>query len=272
MSRNGLLIALALAVLVGGLFAAHPELDLKISAYFVRTDFRSDHTFGLRFHPQVWALRDAIISVTAVMVLAAAAAPAWKALRPATRMAIPGRAVILLLSTLALGPGLLTNVVLKDHWARPRPVDVIEFGGSERFMPWWKPGGDCARNCSFVSGDAAGAYWTLAAAAVVPGPWRPLAFAAALTFGAAMSLLRIMAGAHFASDVFFSGLFTFLIVWIVYALLYRWPATCTTDEAIERLVVRLAARVRARLPGLRRRLRPRPGATREGAQRALDFG
>ena len=32
-----------------------------------------------------------------------------------------------------------------------------------------------------------------------------------------------MAGAHFPSDVIFAGIFTFLIVWIVYALIYRWP-------------------------------------------------
>jgi membrane-associated PAP2 superfamily phosphatase len=261
MSRTGLLIALALAVLVGGAFAIHPELDLKIAAYFVKSEFRPDHTFPLRFHWRLWAWRDAIISVSGVIVFAAAAAVAWKIARPAARMAIPGRAVILLLATLAVGPGLLTNVILKDFWGRPRPVDVIEFGGEERFMPWWKPGGDCAKNCSFVSGDVSGAYWTIAAATVVPAPWQPLAIAAALTLGGAMSLMRIMAGAHFASDVFFAGFFTFIVVWLGYALLYRWRPTRTTDEAVEAAIERFAAWMKSWRPASRRRIAAAPKAS-----------
>jgi len=35
------------------------------------------------------------------------------------------------LLALVLGPGLLVNGVLKDHWNRPRPRDLVEFGG-----PW----------------------------------------------------------------------------------------------------------------------------------------
>jgi lipid A 4'-phosphatase len=37
-----------------------------------------------------------------------------------------------------------------------------------------------------------------------------------------MATLRMMAGAHFPSEVIFAGVFTYLIIWIVYALIYRW--------------------------------------------------
>ena len=43
------------------------------------------------------------------------------------------RAAWFLVVTLALGPGVVTNLILKDHWHRPRPIDVTEFGGSFRF-------------------------------------------------------------------------------------------------------------------------------------------
>ena len=95
-------------------------------------------------------------------------------------MLLSGRAVLFLVTTLALGPGLVTNVILKDHWGRPRPIDVTQFGGNEHFVPWWDPRGDCPGNCSFVSGDVSGAVWTVAPAALVPLPWRPLAYGAAL--------------------------------------------------------------------------------------------
>ncbi|MEI9804295.1 MAG: hypothetical protein WDN48_07260 [Pseudolabrys sp.] len=63
---------------------------------------------------------------------------------------------------MALGPGLAVNVLLKDHWGRPRPIDVTQFGGMDKFVPWWDPRGACPNNCSFVSGDVAGAFWTIA--------------------------------------------------------------------------------------------------------------
>jgi lipid A 4'-phosphatase len=40
----------------------------------------------------------------------------------------------LLLSVIA-GPGLIINAVLKDHWDRPRPRDVVQFGGVMQYTP-----------------------------------------------------------------------------------------------------------------------------------------
>ena len=45
-------------------------------------------------------------------------------------------------------------------------------------------------------------------------------------------------GAHFFSDVAFSGVFTFLIIWLLYALIYRWR-TRITDEQVERAIERV---------------------------------
>jgi membrane-associated PAP2 superfamily phosphatase len=241
MGRTGLFIALALAIVVGGIFAIWPELDLKIASIFVKSDFRPEFTFGLRLHPVVWWLREIGLWISAIVVAPAVAAIVWKLIRPRDPMLIPGRAAILLIVTLALGPGLVVNLGLKEYWDRPRPVDVTQFGGNERFVPWWDPRGDCDKNCSFVSGDVSGAYWTLAAAAVAPIAWQPLAYAGALLFGSTMGLLRMMAGGHFISDVFFAGFFVFIIIWLCYALLYRWPSTRTTDKAVEQSIERVAS-------------------------------
>ena len=100
--------------------------------------------------------------------------------------------------------------------------------------------GDCPGNCSFVSGDVAGAFWTVAPAALAPPQWRALAYGAALALGAGMAAIRVMAGAHFVSDVVFAGVFTFLIIWLVHGLIYRWPRTRLSDEAVERAIARIA--------------------------------
>jgi membrane-associated phospholipid phosphatase len=183
-------------------------------------------------------------------------------------MRVSGRAIVLLLASLALAPGLLVNVALKEHWDRPRPIAVREFNGPDRFVPWWDPRGECRHNCSFVAGEASGAFWTLAPAALAPAPVRIFAYAAAIAFGAAVGILRMAFGAHFFTDVAFAGVFTFLIVWTVHGALYRWRRTAIADATIERAIERVfmpphAALLRfvARFSGRARRAGPRPGGT-----------
>ena len=127
--------------------------------------------------------------------------------------------VLFLSLSLALGPGLLVNVVLKEHSQRPRPVQTLDLGGQWEFRPWYRFDGQCERNCSFVSGEAASAFWTVAPAMLAPPPVRPVAVAGALLFGAATAALRMAFGGHYLSDVLLAGLFTLLIALILYRFL-----------------------------------------------------
>jgi membrane-associated phospholipid phosphatase len=67
-----------------------------------------------------------------------------------------------------------------------------------------------------------------------------LTYFAAFALGTGMATLRTMTGAHFPSDVIFSGVFTYLIIWVVYALIYRWPRTRLSDDHVDRWLSRLA--------------------------------
>ena len=241
MNRTGLVIALAIAAIVGVVFGVDPKLDLALSAPF----FDPNHLgFWVRLDPIANGLRDfARLAVTA-LVAPAALAILGKLVLPRRPMLIPGRAAVLMIGTLALAPGLVANVVLKEHWGRPRPIDVAEFGGDRHFVPWWDPRGDCPDNCSFVAGEPSGAFWTLAPAALVPPAWRGLATAAALAFGTVIGIDRIAAGGHFFTDVAFSGVLTFLIIWVVHGVIYRWSASRISDRAVERLLERLVLPLR----------------------------
>jgi membrane-associated PAP2 superfamily phosphatase len=240
MNRTGLIVALAIAAVAGLVFGLFPSLDLAISGYFYGIVDANNNYFALRLSPAVMTARDAGLWVGTVIVAPAVAALVIKLLLPRTKLLISGRAILFLTATMALGPGLLVNVVLKDHWDRPRPIDVAEFGGSEHFRAWWDPRGDCPSNCSFVSGDVAGAFWTLAPAALTPPQVRAVAYGAALVLGTAMAIFRMMAGGHFPSDVIFAGVLTYLIIWLCYALIYRWPRTRLQDEDIEHALERIA--------------------------------
>jgi len=123
-----------------------------------------------------------------------------------------------LILSLALGPGLLVNGVLKEHTGRPRPYFTEDFGGQWAFRPYYDFNGDCPTNCSFASGEASTAAWTLAPALLAPPTLRPYAVAAALLLTLATSLLRMFFGGHYLSDVTLAALFTFLIV----LGCYRW--------------------------------------------------
>src|SRR6516165_5867018 len=226
MHRTGLTIALAIAATVGLVFAIWPQLDLDIAALFFDAHRGG---FWRSYDPVYLFARDASAWLIALVAAPAGLAIAMKLVRPQRKLLIPGRAIVLMLLSLALAPGVLANLVLKEHWGRPRPIDVAQFGGDEHFRPWWDPRGDCPKNCSFVSGDASGAFWTLAPAAVTPPQWRAIAYGAALAFGAGTGLLRMAAGAHFFTDVVFAGVFMFLLIWLVHGLLYRWPRTRITD-------------------------------------------
>ena len=130
--------------------------------------------------------------------------------------------MIFLVATVAIGPGLLVNLSLKDHWHRPRPINTQEFSGPSDFKPWYESDGACKKNCSFVSGEAATGFWMVAPAMVLPPPWRGPAILAAFAFGVAASLLRVAFGGHYLSDVLLGGLVTLIVIEI--ARMLMWPA------------------------------------------------
>ncbi len=241
MNRTGLLVALAIAVVVGLVFAIEPRLDLEISALFFDPTTKD---FGGGYQPLMSRVRDAAEWLITAIAALGFVSLAGKLLRPRRRTPMRGRAATFLLLTLALGPGIVANVVLKDHWGRVRPIGVAEFGGAGRFTPWWDPRGACPATCAFIAGEPSGAFWTLAPAALMPPQWRPLAYGAALVFGAGIGALRIAAGAHFFTDVAFAGVFMFLVAWTLHGLMYRWRPTRLSEAAIEDPLIRAGEALR----------------------------
>jgi lipid A 4'-phosphatase len=241
MNRTGLFIALSLALVVGVVFGIYPELDLKLAALFFDPQTRS---FPLKASAWAAFARDAAMWITWAMVIPALGALALKMWRPDRPLLISGRAILFLLTTLVLSSVVLSNVVFKSYWGRPRPVVVTQFNTGEfnrlDFVPWWDPRGGCARNCSFFSGEGSAAFWAVAPAALAPPAFRPLAYVAAMAFGTATGVMRMAFGGHFFTDIAAAGIVTFLVVWLTYGLLYRWPKTRISDEAIDAALTRMA--------------------------------
>jgi membrane-associated phospholipid phosphatase len=237
MNRTGLFVALGLALAVGLLFGIFPELDLKLAALFYDAPTR---TFPAKLNPLAAVARDGAMWIAWGLAAPALVALVIKLARPDKPLLMSGRAIMFLLLTLFLSAGVLTNLTFKSYWGRPRPVVVTQFNGPDQFVPWWDPRGSCGRNCSFFSGEGATAFWTFAPAALAPPAWRPLAYAAAAAFGITTSLLRMAFGGHFFTDVAAAGLVTFLVIWLAYGYIYRWPSTRLSDEGVDAALTRLA--------------------------------
>lgn len=238
MNRAGLSIALALAAAFVVVFGLYPRLDLVVAGWFYDSAARD---FPIRLSAVAIFARDAAMWIAWGFVAPSIVALVAKFMRPLKRLAIPGRTVLFLLLTMALTAGVLSNLGFKSHWGRPRPVMVTEFGGPWAFKPWYDPTGECPKNCSFFSGEGVTAFWTYAPAALAPPAWRPLAYVGATAFGLVTGALRMAFGGHFLTDVLASGLVAFFVVWLAYAMIYRWPRTRLSDEAIDAGLTRLAS-------------------------------
>lgn len=208
--------AIAAAAAIVGLSAAFilfPGVDLAVSDLF----HRSRDGFFLSQEPVLRALRKSSTLVMALMLLAAIGRWIWRVARR-RKADLAARRALFLVAGLALGPGLVVNSVFKEVWGRARPVDIQSFGGPDAFTAAWIPSTACESNCSFVSGEGAGAAWMVGAALVLaPRPWRPVAGGLALAYAVSLSANRIAFGGHFLSDILLSWAVTALVL----ALLYR---------------------------------------------------
>jgi lipid A 4'-phosphatase len=254
-ARTSFIILAFLGVLTGVIFAVDPSLDLQVASFF--RDLAAQP--GVRgFDQVIETVRQIGPLVIIAAIVPAVVALVMKIFWPLRPTLISTRSAFFLIVSLALGPGLLVNVVLKEGWARPRPGMVTEFGGDYTFMPWWDPRGACDSNCSFVSGETSSAVWTAAPAMLAPPPWRYLALAAAGLYGIAFASIRMLAGGHFLSDVIFAAIFTGLVIWTVHGFLFRWSATRVEESALNAMLEKLGRSVTRVFAAFAQSRGPRP--------------
>jgi len=111
---------------------------------------------------------------------------------------------------LLIGPVLIINVVLKNHYGRTRPVHITEFEGKARFTSVFTLSDQCKQNCSFSSGHAAGAFFLCIFAM---GRRSKMLWLLTGSLALLTCLARISQGGHFISDAYASGV---IVLWVNY--------------------------------------------------------
>ena len=225
-------------VFCGGLILL-PGIDLWASSLFYRPGdgfFLSDWAPFRLTHDHlnlaVWAFAIAV-------VVAGSASVCFRR----TVLGLSPRAAIFLLLSLALGPGLIVNTIFKDHWGRARPVQILQFGGTQKFAPDFVPSDQCRRNCSFPAGDPAVGFYLVSVALLAgSAPMRRHGVVAAVALGAALGVVRLAQGGHFLSDIIASGFLVIAIAWALHGLIMGsdaierwWQALCHPPPALRRV-------------------------------------
>ncbi len=119
---------------------------------------------------------------------------------------------VIVIITIMFGPGLFINVILKNYTGRPRPREVKEFAGKWKYRDAFQFGAP-GRGHSFPAGHPSmgflfGALYFAYRRRNKKAAYTALAIG--LAYGTAMGAGRMAQGAHFFSDVLWSGVITFI--------------------------------------------------------------
>ena len=213
--KHGLLLLLAIMAILTALtlIADHYQLDLRWTAPF----YKSGQGWYLG-RAQPWyalykygTLPGLVLAVGALFgFYFAYTRPRWMGLQ---------RYFLLIALSIAIGPGLIVNSFFKEYWGRPRPKQTTVYGGQWEYRTVFSPGipgrgksfpcGHCTMGFAFLSLTV---FWKRSRLLAWSG------WLAGLSLGGLLGMARIVAGAHFPTDVLWSlGIVTMVIV-----VLYYW--------------------------------------------------
>lgn len=204
-------------VLMGLITPLTPWLDLTFARYFFQNGFQSNALFDVLYGE---GILPAWITVGGALAILTGSfwIVSWKAYR---------RAALVLTLSLAIGSGLIAHVIFKDHWGRPRPKQVIEFGGSQPFRPYYKPNlfHQPEPSKSFPCGHCTMGFYFFALALVGLREHSKRIYLAGMILawglGLLLGLARMAQGGHFLSDVLGAALIMWYTPLVLTTLLYR---------------------------------------------------
>ncbi len=219
--RRGWLVLAGLTLVLVTVTAALTALnvDLKLAARFY--DPGRGWFLG---HEQPWQWLYRYGTIPSLVVTLAALA-GWFAGKFRRNLAVWRPYCLLVVLTTVIASGILVNAVLKQYWGRPRPDQITNFGGQWIYRDVHRPGIP-GQGGSFPCGHCAMGF-TLVSLFCVHRRSRLIAYAgggAGLILGGALSITRIVQGAHFLTDTLWSLGLNLIVAAALYYLVLAIPA------------------------------------------------
>ncbi len=189
-----------------------PHLDLAVASYFYDGKAFSEHpyfTFLFKFGEMFGFFFGA---VTLLFYLLSWISKKHRHFRQGS---------LLIGLTLFMGAGVITNAILKEYWGRPRPKQLVEFGGTLNYRAFWQPNFEANREPqkSFPSGHVAMGFFYLSLIVVGHRYNNKMLYymgvALTLFWGVGLMVARVAQGGHFVSDVLISPIIMWLTVLVI---------------------------------------------------------
>lgn len=201
-----------LIVGVSFIFTLFPTIDLTVSNWFAK-----DGNFILGDNVLLRSLRDYSRLLTTVIIWSMVLLTALCIACSRRLWRCAAHKPLFVLSSFFAGPVVVVEA-LKFAIGRARPRHLVDFGGSADFTPVWQFAAACSHNCSFPSGEAAGAAAALSLLVFVSPRYRALTASMVTPVLIFVAMNRVAFGAHFLSDVVLAWLITVFIM----LLIWRW--------------------------------------------------
>ncbi len=198
---------------------AGPSLDLYVSSFF----YKGESQFELQsFDLTSILFRDILLPLILIYILILPIVGLFlKINKIFFNYKFSIKEIGLLWITQIISILIFVNLILKNFWGRARPNDVVELGGKESFSPWFKITNACETNCSFVSGDASVGFSIIILYLITK---KTIFLYGSFVVGLVLGLIRIIAGGHFLSDIFFAGFFTVIVNILLFELYKKYYA------------------------------------------------
>lgn len=208
--QTGLNLSLVfmMTAVASAVFYLNPSIDMAVSRYFF-----DGEQFHLRHNGLLQTLRQTNFWAGSLVIGASVALIISRPLRNAIGVNLQHALVPLI--TYGVGVGLIVNMFLKDTFGRARPRDTFGLGGDQPLSAAWEFSDACASNCSFTSGEAAGAMAMLSLVYLIPARHRITRRIAQFLLGTlavSLSFNRILFGGHYLSDVILSMLIVTIVM------------------------------------------------------------
>ena len=127
-------------------------------------------------------------------------------------------------AVMIIGPGIIINSIFKDNFGRPRPRNIEQFGGEQKYhqlleSDWGNKGR------AFPCGHCSTAFYFFTFYFLFKKNKRKwlsyTGLSIGIGYGLLMGIARIGQGGHFASDVLWSAGFVYLTAGVLYYIMFE---------------------------------------------------
>lgn len=222
-NKKKFFISFAFCILFTVLFFIFPQIDIKTSSLFF-------HNGGFIFHPWFNVARRIFVWIVYSLMLILTINIIWSLICKNRRILNASAFVLLFF---AIGPGLMVNVILKNHFGRPRPTYITQFNGKENYQKPWLISRQCDTNCAFPAGEPSTAFALFSFLIFFRKSKHRCLLGFFLTINwIFFSYIRIAQGGHFLSDVLIGAALLGMLQESLSKIMLR-DENMYTDEKIE---------------------------------------